>query len=60
MASLDELQSKYKSVLDKGHEVGLTVQNLNLDGINLLEVAHHLITQRRKLWDAIKSVDGSI
>ena len=58
MASFEELQAKYKPVLDKGHEVGLTVQNLNQDGDKLLirgvVPSDHA---KRALWDAIKSVD---
>lgn len=61
MASFEELQAKYKPVLDKGHEVGLTVQNLNQDGDKLLirgvVPSDHAKTA---LWDAIKSVDPSV
>ena len=58
MASLEALQSKYQSVLDKGHEVGLTVQNLNVDGEKLLlrgvVPSDHA---KNALWDAVKKVD---
>jgi hypothetical protein len=36
MASLDELKAKYNAVINKGHEVGLSVQNLNQEGDKLL------------------------
>ena len=35
MASFDELKQKYSAVLDKGHEVGLRVDNLQMDGDKL-------------------------
>ncbi len=61
MASLEALQSKYQSVLDKGHEVGLTVQNLNVDGEKLLlrgvVPSDHA---KNALWDAVKKVDPSM
>jgi nucleoid-associated protein YgaU len=61
MASFEELQSKYKSVLDKGHEVGLTVQNLNAEGDKLL-IRGVVPSDHAKnaLWDAIKGVDPSM
>ena len=60
MASFDELKAKYSAVLDKGHEVGLTVQNLNLEGEQLL--LRGVVPSdyaKNELWDAIKSVDAS-
>ena len=60
MASFEELQQKYNAVLSKGHEVGLTVQNLNLDGDKL--VLRGVVPSdyaKNELWDAIKQVDGS-
>ena len=61
MASFEELQAKYKSVLDKGHEVGLNVQNINQDGDKLL-IRGVVPSEYAKaeLWDAIKSVDASV
>jgi nucleoid-associated protein YgaU len=60
MASFDELKAKYNAVLEKGHEVGLTVQNLNAEGDKLLirgvVPSDHA---KNELWDAIKSVDAS-
>ncbi len=61
MASLDELKAKYNAVIDKGHEVGLNVQNLNMEGDKLLirgvvpsEYA------KNELWDVIKGIDASV
>ena len=61
MASLEALQSKYQSVLDKGHEVGLTVQNLNVDGEKLL-IRGVVPSDHAKnaLWDAVKRVDPNM
>ncbi|MBK8316808.1 MAG: LysM peptidoglycan-binding domain-containing protein [Acidobacteria bacterium] len=61
MASLDELKAKYNAVIDKGHEVGLNVQNLNMEGEKLLirgvvpsEYA------KNELWDVIKGIDAAV
>lgn len=61
MASLDELKAKYNSVLEKGHEVGLTVQNLNLEGDKLL--IRGVVPSdyaKNELWDAVKGVDPNV
>ena len=61
MASFEELQAKYKPVLDRGHEVGLNVQNINQDGDKLL--IRGVVPSdyaKEELWDAIKSVDASV
>lgn len=61
MASFEELQSKYKAVLDKGHEVGLNVQNVNLEGDKILirgtVPAEH---GKNVLWDVIKGIDANV
>jgi nucleoid-associated protein YgaU len=60
MASFDELKAKYNAVLEKGHEVGMTVQNLNAEGDKLL--IRGVVPSdyaKNELWDAIKSVDAS-
>src|SRR4029079_5557130 len=61
MASLDELKAKYNDVIEKGHDVGMTVQNLNMEGDKLLirgvvpsEFA------KNQLWETIKGIDGSL
>jgi nucleoid-associated protein YgaU len=61
MASFEQLQSKYKPVLDKGHEVGLNVQNLNLEGEKLL--IRGVVPSdygKNQLWDTVKKVDASV
>jgi nucleoid-associated protein YgaU len=60
MASLDELKSKYNSVFEKGHEVGLTLINVNLEGDKLL-INGTVPSEygKNELWDAIKAVDSS-
>lgn len=60
MASFDELKAKYNAVLEKGHEVGMTVQNLNAEGDKLL--IRGVVPSdyaKNEMWDAIKSVDAS-
>ncbi|HWQ32590.1 MAG TPA: LysM peptidoglycan-binding domain-containing protein [Blastocatellia bacterium] len=60
MPSLDELKSKYNAVFEKGHEVGLALQNVNLEGDKLL-IRGVVPSEYAKdqLWNAIKSVDSS-
>ena len=61
MASFEELQRKYDSVIAKGHEVGLTVQNLNVDGDKLvLKGVVPSDYAKNELWDAIKAVDSNV
>ena len=60
MASLDELKAKYNAVLEKGHDVGMTVQNVNMEGDKLL--IRGVVPSdyaKNELWDSIKSVDAS-
>ena len=61
MASVVELKAKYNSVLDKGHEIGMTVQNLNLEGDKLL-IRGVVPSEHSKnaVWDAVKAVDASL
>jgi nucleoid-associated protein YgaU len=60
MPSLDEVKSKYNAVFDKGHEVGLTLENVNMEGDKLLvRGAVPSEFAKDKLWDTIKSVDPS-
>jgi nucleoid-associated protein YgaU len=61
MASLDELKAKYNAVLDKGEDVGLTVQNLHVEGDKLL--IRGVVPSdyaKNELWDAVKSIDPSV
>ena len=61
MASLDDLKSKYNAVLEKGNDVGLNVQNVNMEGDKLLirgvvpsEYA------KNQLWEVIKGIDPNV
>jgi nucleoid-associated protein YgaU len=61
MASFDELKAKYNAVLDKGHDVGMTVQNLNLEGEQLL--IRGVVPSdyaKNQLWDVAKGIDASV
>jgi nucleoid-associated protein YgaU len=61
MASFEELQAKYKAVLDKGHEVGLTVQNLNMEGDKIL--IRGVVPSdyaKNELWDVVKGIDAGV
>ncbi|HMV46421.1 MAG TPA: LysM peptidoglycan-binding domain-containing protein [Blastocatellia bacterium] len=61
MASFDELKSKYNAVLEKGHEIGLTVQNLNLEGDKLL--IRGVVPSdyaKNEIWDTVKSIDAGV
>lgn len=61
MASFDELKAKYNAVLDKGHDVGMTVQNLNMEGEQLL--IRGVVPSdyaKNELWDVAKGVDASV
>ena len=61
MASLDGLKAKYSAVLDRGHEVGLNLQNLNLEGEKLLiRGAVPSDYAKNELWDEIKKIDASL
>jgi len=61
MASLDGLKAKYSAVLNKGHEVGLNLQNLNLEGEKLL-IRGTVPSDyaKNELWDEIKKIDASL
>ena len=60
MASFDELKQKYNAVFDKGHEVGLRVDNLQMDGDKLyVKGAVPSDYAKNQLWDAVKAVDAS-
>ena len=61
MASFDELKSKYSAVLEKGHEVGLTVQNVNEeDGKILIRGTVPSEYAKDQLWNVIKGIDASV
>jgi len=61
MASFDELKAKYDAVLEKGHDVGLNVQNVNDEGGKILirgvvpsEYA------KNQLWEVVKGIDAEV
>ncbi len=61
MASFEALQAKYKAVLDKGHEVGLTVQNVNMEGDKIL--IRGVVPSdyaKNELWDVVKRIDAGV
>ncbi len=61
MASFEELRAKYNRVIEKGHEVGLNVQNLNLEGEKLL--LRGVVPSdyaKNEIWDEIKQVDAGL
>ena len=60
MASFDELKSKYSAVLEKGHDVGLNVQNVNEeDGKILIRGTVPSEYAKDQLWNVIKGIDAS-
>lgn len=61
MASLEELKSKYNSVLSKGEDVGMTVQNMNMEGDKLL--VRGVVPSdyaKNQLWEEIKKIDPNV
>lgn len=61
MASLEELKSKYNSVLSKGNDVGMTVQNINMEGDKLL--VRGVVPSdyaKNQLWEEIKQIDPNV
>ena len=61
MASFEELQSKYQAVLDKGHDVGLNVQNVNMEGDKIL-IRGTVPSEygKNQLWEVIKGIDAGV
>ncbi|MEP7336884.1 MAG: LysM peptidoglycan-binding domain-containing protein [Acidobacteriota bacterium] len=61
MASFDELKSKYNAVLEKGHDVGLNVQNVNEeDGKILIRGVVPSAYAKDQLWEVIKGIDAGV
>ena len=61
MASFDDLKQKYNPVIEKGHDLGLRVENLQMDGEKLL--IRGVVPSdyaKNQLWDEIKRVDSSV
>jgi len=61
MASFDALKSKYSAVLEKGHEIGMTVQNLHMEGEKIL-IRGVVPTDyaKNQLWDVVKRIDPTV
>ena len=61
MASFEDLKQKYNPVLEKGHEVGLRVENLQMEGDKLL--IRGIVPSdfaKSRLWEEIKRVDAAV
>jgi nucleoid-associated protein YgaU len=61
MASFEELKAKYNAVLNKGHEVGMTVQNINMEGDKIL--IRGVVPSdyaKNELWDVVKGIDAGV
>jgi len=61
MASFNDLKSKYNPILQKGEEVGMTVQNIHLDGEKIL--IRGVVPSdfaKNQIWDAVKRIDPSV
>lgn len=58
MANFEELKAKYQGVMDVGGELGLGMQNLNMEGDKLL-MRGTVPTGHAKnaLWDEIKKIN---
>jgi hypothetical protein len=61
MASFNDLKSKYNPILQKGEEVGMTLQNIHLDGEKIL--IRGVVPSdfaKNQIWDAVKRIDPSV
>ena len=61
MASFEDLKQKYTPVFEKGHEIGLRVENLQMEGDKLL--VRGVVPSdfaKSKLWDEIKRIDANV
>jgi nucleoid-associated protein YgaU len=61
MANFNDLKSKYSAVLAKGQEIGMTVQNLHMEGEKIL-IRGVVPTDyaKNQLWDEVKRIDPSV
>ncbi len=61
MANFNDLKSKYSAVLSKGQEIGMTVQNLHMEGEKIL-IRGVVPTDyvKNQLWDEVKRIDPSV
>jgi hypothetical protein len=61
MASFNDLKSKYNPILQKGEEVGMSLQNIHLDGEKIL--IRGVVPSdfaKNQIWDAVKRIDPSV
>ncbi len=61
MASFNDLKSKYNAVLERGQELGMTVQNVNMEGEKIL--IRGVVPSdfaKNQLWDVIKRIDPNV
>ena len=61
MANFNDLKSKYNPMLQKGEEVGMTLQNIHLDGEKIL--IRGVVPSdfaKNQIWDAVKRIDPSV
>ena len=61
MANFNDLKSKYNPILQKGEEVGMTLQNIHLDGEKIL--IRGVVPSdfaKNQIWDAVKRIDPSV
>jgi len=61
MASFEELKAKYNAAIERGHEVGLSIQNLHQEGDKLL-LRGVVPTDyaKNEIWDEIKRIDANL
>ncbi|MFM8393970.1 MAG: LysM peptidoglycan-binding domain-containing protein [Acidobacteriota bacterium] len=61
MASFEELKAKYNAAIERGHEVGLSIQNLHQEGDKLL-LRGVVPTDyaKNEIWDEIKRIDAHL
>jgi LysM repeat protein len=61
MASFNDLKSKYNPLLQKGEEVGMTLQNIHLDGEKIL--IRGVVPSdyaKNQIWDTVKRIDPNV
>ncbi|NBO64197.1 MAG: LysM peptidoglycan-binding domain-containing protein [Acidobacteria bacterium] len=58
MASFEELKAKFNAAIERGHELGLSIQNLHQEGEKLL-IRGVVPTDyaKNEIWDEIKRID---
>jgi len=61
MASFEELKAKFNAAIERGHELGLSIQNLHQEGEKLL-IRGVVPTDyaKNEIWDEIKRIDPGL